>query len=81
MTHWMREAADRIGGYRTGTLVIECGTVSLQDAAGSLTELSEEDWIEVLNDGVFEPVTLQRALTLRTAEGWPLLGGLYARIK
>ncbi|SDC70599.1 hypothetical protein SAMN02799630_01239 [Paenibacillus sp. UNCCL117] len=81
MTRWMREAADQLGGYRTGTLVVENGVVSLQDAAGSLTELMDVDRIEVVNEDVYKPVTLEEALTLRTVDGWPLLAGLYSRVK
>ncbi|MEK8128643.1 hypothetical protein WMW72_12070 [Paenibacillus filicis] len=80
MTGWMREAADKLGGYRTGTLVIDGGVVSLQDATGLLSELTDKDQIEVLNGDAYEVVTLLQALTLRTGEGWPLLAGLYARV-
>lgn len=81
LTDHMKETADIIGGYITGTLIIEDSCVSLQNAHGEILELTDEYCIEVRNDGLYEAVRMEQILTLRTDEGWPLLAGMYVRVK
>jgi len=77
----LKQTADIIAGYKTGSLVIESGIVSLQDDAGKLTVLTKRDYIEVRNGCLYEPITLSHALAAVTPEDWPLYGGMYARVK
>ncbi|CAH1230736.1 hypothetical protein PAECIP111891_06739 [Paenibacillus allorhizoplanae] len=77
----IRETADIIAGYVTGTLVIENNTVSLLKLDGELITVNEDYSIEVRNDRIYESVTVSQVIDLRTEEGWPLLSGIYTRIK
>lgn len=73
LTDHMKETADIIGGYITGTLIIDDDSASLQKACCEVMELSDEYCIEVRNDDVYEAVSMQQVLTLKTDEGWPAL--------
>lgn len=81
LSEHMKETANIIAGYVTGRVVIEHGAVSLQLSSGELVALSQVHRFEVRSGSEYETVTLEQALSLKTAEGWPLLAGLYARVK
>ncbi|WP_213431665.1 hypothetical protein, partial [Paenibacillus dendritiformis] len=62
----------------TGRLVVEDGKVSLQHDDGSITELSKDDRIEVLNAGKFEHAPFKRILDKTDIYGWSIYAGLHA---
>lgn len=77
----LKETADRIAGYITGRLIVESDTASLQIESGAKICLTDKHAVEVRNGSEYVSVTLEQALEAQTVEGWPLYGGLYARVK
>lgn len=75
---------DRLDGYTVGTLIVDEGVVLLQSGVRYLT-LDDAKSIEVLNavDGRehYVPVTMTECLALVDDYGWPLLAGLYTRVR
>lgn len=67
----------------TGRLVVEDGKVSLQHDDGSMTELSKNDRIEVLDAGKFVPVPFKRILDQSGVDkyGWSIYAGLHASVE
>lgn len=77
----IRETSDIAGGYLTGTLFVEGEAVGLQRQNGEEILLDDTYMIEVRNGDAYQQITIGDALTAKTAEGWPLYAGLYARVK
>ncbi len=74
---------DRLDGYTVGTLIIDDGLVLLRTGERYLT-LTNAKTIEVLHVGdteVYRAFTYNECLALVDDAGWPLLAGLYTRVK
>lgn len=79
-TH-IKETIDIADGYITGQLVVLDGTVRLLRNNGEEILLDDRFLIEIRNSEEYQKITIQEALTAKTAEGWPLYAGLYVRVK
>ena len=75
---------DRLDGYTVGTLIVDEGVALLQSGMRYLT-LNNAKSIEVLNTvddrEQYVVVTVAECLALVDDYGWPLLAGLYARVR
>ncbi|WP_141431919.1 hypothetical protein [Bacillus sp. 03113] len=74
---------DRLDGYTVGTLIVDDNLVVLHSGGRYLT-LDHAKSIEVLREAEtdsYYAVTYEQCLTFVDHAGWPLLAGLYARVK
>jgi hypothetical protein len=81
LSEQIKDTINRVDGFTTGTLVVNENEVSLLLKDGTWLILSDQRTIEVRNGSEYVSVTYQDALEKKTSEGWPLLAGLYARVK
>ncbi|TYP69877.1 hypothetical protein [Paenibacillus methanolicus] len=81
LSEHMKETADIISGFTTGTMFVLGGIVGLQLKNGEQLFLNDSDLIEVRNDTQYIRVSVQQIIETRTDEGWPLFGGVYTRVK
>lgn len=71
-----------IDGWTLGYLIINSGHAFLALTIGEVILLDHDNFnIEVRNNDEFVPVTVNQILNTKTAEGWPLMAGLDARIR
>ncbi|MDF1511068.1 hypothetical protein Gp_63 [Bacillus phage vB_Bacillus_1020A] len=81
LSEHIKETIDRVDGYQTGTLVVEGLKVSLLQSDNTEIQLDESYVVEVRNGNEYMAVTIEQCIGQKTKEGWPLLAGLYARVK
>jgi len=71
---------DRMDGYRVGTLIVENGMVCIESKEKT-TWLFPDTEIEVKNGEEYQKYKASDALRLVDDAGWPLLAGMYVRVK
>ncbi|RJG23293.1 hypothetical protein [Paenibacillus thiaminolyticus] len=78
----IRQTADIAGGFTIGTLIVEDGEVSVCLEDNTYVVLDDTYHVEVYREGdSYVHVGYEYILTAKTVEGWPLLAGLYCRVK
>ncbi|MFC3768382.1 hypothetical protein [Paenibacillus sp. GCM10012303] len=81
LSEHMKETADLIAGYITGRLFVDADTIGMQLNSGVELILTDKHGIEILNGSEYIQITIKQMREARTVEGWPLFGGLYARVR
>ncbi|MTI83480.1 MAG: hypothetical protein FH756_06130 [Firmicutes bacterium] len=79
LTRSIRETAAVADGWQVGTLVIHGNTYHLETDS-RLIDITEDHTVEVMNGNNWQAIG-QDNLAKKTAEGWPLLAGMKARVK
>ena len=64
----MKETADRMTGYTTGTLIVECGVVALLLDTGVEVPITASHCVDVRHDTEYVGITIEQALETFTVE-------------
>lgn len=68
---------DRIDGYIVGTLIVDNGDVYVETKHGAI----HAKQFDVLNGDTYETYTASDTLSHLDDAGWPIMAGMYVRVR